>query len=92
MPPLLERFLKYLKVNTVEVPEKWVTKNKLQQLAFDAGYQSSTIKRTFRELEEHLLIGAVWNGNTRQMEYMFYNLTPEELKKKQEDNDWFDSL
>jgi len=92
MNDLTQRFVKYLKKNTVEVPEKWITKSQLFDVAMRHGYQPDEVKASFRELEELVYIGSIWNGKTRQGEFMYYNMTPEEIQSRIDDNDWFDKL
>ena len=96
MGELTQRFVKYLKKNTSygkdDLPEKWITKKKLFDIAKQHGYEYNGIKDSLRELEELVYIGSVWNGKIRQMEYMFYNMTPEEIQSREDDIKWFDSL
>lgn len=92
MNSLAKRMLGYLKNHTSESPEKWVVKSELQDLAIEAGYTSMMIKDAFKALDEMITVGNVWNAKTRQVEYMFYRMTPAEIAKKQADRDWFDSL
>lgn len=93
---LTERFIKYLERNT-HVSDKWqqsttVTKQKLQSLALENGYTASDIKTAFKELDEVVYIGNWWDPKKRVVEYIFYPMTDEEIKMRENDLEWFDSL
>ena len=93
---LVERFIKYLERNT-HVSNKWqqsttVTKQKLQSLALENGYTASDIKTAFKELDEVVYIGNWWNPKKRVVEYIFYPMTDEEIKMRENDLEWFNSL
>lgn len=93
---LTDRFIKYLEKNT-HVSDKWqqsttVDKRKLQNLAFDNGYTYEDVQAAFKALDEKVFIGSWWNGERRVVEYIFYPMTDEEIKMRENDRDWFDSL
>jgi len=96
MPPLVDRFVKYLKKNT-HISEEWgksvtVTKQKLWSLAIEHGYRSDTIKKALKDLEEVPYIGSWWDGKKRQVEFMYYEMTDEEIRQKEESDAWFNEL
>lgn len=96
MPPLVPRFIKYLKKNS-HVSSEWgksvtVTKQVLWNLAIEHGYMPETIKKAFRELDQVVYIGNWWNREKRIVEYIYYEMSEEEIRQREEDNKWFDEL
>ena len=93
---LKDNLIKYLEKNT-HVSDKWgqsttITKQQLKNAAFSRGYDNDAIEAALREIDKVVYIGSWWNSERRVVEYIFYPMTEEEIKKREEDNEWFDNL
>lgn len=101
-PPLTPRLVAYLKTRPFKlVPHQGserkvyelVTESKLKQKALAAGYRLAEIDEALRHMESKLVyIGTWYDSKERVVYWTFYDMTPDEIIARQEDNDWFDSL
>ena len=88
MPSLYEFFIIYLRGNK----DTWLSKKRLQDLALDRGYGTMQIRRVLSELKEDVRIGSLWNSKKRQEEFIYYEMSDEEIASRKADMKWFDEL
>lgn len=83
-------FIHTLKEHELE----WIPKNTLKSKAEDYfdNISQELIQEGFQDLEDVVYIGNWYEREKRQTGYMFYPMTPEEIKQKEDDRAWFDSL
>ena len=83
-------FIHTLKEHELE----WIPKNILKSKAEDhfENISSDLIQEGFKYLEDVVYIGNWYEKEKRQTGYMFYPMTEEEIKMRENDRDWFDSL
>lgn len=93
---LTDKFITYLEKHSSDTSqgyrEKWITQKELKEAAAAKHYPRETIQTALKALDSRMNIGNCWDGEQRQVVYMYYHMTEEEMKKRQDDLDWFNSL
>ena len=93
-PDLYKRFYEYLRsvYFKEELTNKLVPRKKLKAMAYKTGYTDRAIYDALEKLDARVDIGSFKDEEMDAYVYVYYFMTDKEIKQKEDDRKWFDSL